>query len=273
MRVLICPDIPGWIVERCCDNLVANLPQIAFTKRFYVGAETAELEVLAREHDLVYYANWGDCERHIPALAASGTPVLMSVRSHRYPAIVKQMAKQVAAVHVVNEALARDFPGSFYIPDGVGDQFFCKPRVGFVGMPDAYKGYGLVAEACRILDCPFIPATGQIPPGQMPEYYRSVDVVVCASVAEGFSTVMMEALAMGKLVVSTADGEPFHALGRGWDCPRGFAWRATRSAQGIAQAIDRLWQRSMERYRWSNLAPEYEALFVKVAAMKAVAAR
>lgn len=272
MKILILPDIPGWIVERCCDALIANLPHLSFTKKFYASETTDALVALAREHDLVYYANWGDCERHVPALMATGTPVLMSVRSHRYPSAVKQIAKQVVAVHVVNPALAKEFPGAYYIPDGIGDQFFCKPRVGFVGMPDEYKGYELVRQACDKIDCPFLAAVTQLRPEEMPDFYRKVDIIVCASVAEGFSTVVMEALAMGKLVVTTAFGEVGAAhLERPF--LRGLLFVSHRTPDGIAEAIHYLWQHQFEeRYRWSNLAPEYEALFVKVAAMRAVPA-
>jgi glycosyltransferase involved in cell wall biosynthesis len=269
MRILILPDTPHWVVNRCADALIGNLPHVEFVKRYYACSETTELVELAKTCDAIYFMNW-DCERHWPAINETGTPVLLGIRSHRYPPYVKRVAKEVAAVHVLNAGLEAEFPGSHRIPDGVDDRFFRRPVVGFAGKPDAYKGYPLVVEACKRLGLELRTATGNVAPEDMPSWYRSIDVLVCASEAEGTGLPVLEALAMGVPVISSRVGEAWLSNVNG---PH---WYFRNSANEIVEAIvavlgkraDTMGQ--LERYCWPNLAPEYEGLFVKVAAMKAV---
>jgi len=203
MKVLVLTDGQGWIVDRITKEMVSRIP-FEFIVKDYTTVSTQE--ILDTECDLIHYQNW-DIERHYPAILKHKAPIIVSCRSHRFPEYFKDVALSVH-VHVVNKDLLKDFPDATYIPDAIADHMF-KPLT--VGMQLAdnepnkhYKGYYLVKEACEILGAKFTPALGNVT--DMPAWYDSIDVYVCASENEGFNTGVAEALARNKPVISTAVG-------------------------------------------------------------------
>lgn len=109
-----------------------------------------------------------------------------------------------------------------YVPNGVDPSIFNPGpiRVGWVGnkRPSVvvYKGLPLILLAVRLLKkrlpngCVFLDDPSNYPKvapqSQLAEYYRKLDVFVSASIAEGSSNVVNEALACGVPVVSTRTG-------------------------------------------------------------------
>jgi len=262
MRVLLLADVPnGWIVDRIADRMIENTPGVEFTKGYYAcGPIFGDLT----KFDAIHFLNW-NCEEQLrPFHENRDLPVpIISIRSHRYPESIRQFRDGRTVYHVVNQALAREFPGSVYIPDGIDDRFFRKPIIGFAGKPDIYKGFPLIEQACRELGLEFKPATGDIPPENMPEYYRSIDVLVCASEAEGFGTVVMESLAMGTRVVSVKSGCAYH------DSLPGVTWLANRNVHTIKDALAydiHEASRFLESYRWPRICAKFQALYERVAA-------
>lgn len=255
MRVLILADIPGWIVDRITDRMISEMPAIEWTKRHYACTETAEILRLAQDCDLIHYQN-SDIGHHWPRLLDAGKPVLMSIRSHRYPAIAREAAKR-CSVHVINRSLLNDFPGATYIPDGL----MIEPqplRVGFAGKPDRYKGFTIIQAACRTINAWFVPATGNLRPEQMTDYYRSIDVLVCASENEGFGTPIMECLALNKPVISTR-------CGSAWEAQLPVRW-VDRTAESIQAALLEYWPaRKLEEFRWPAVCRQFEALYQRIA--------
>ena len=143
MKVLILPDGTNWVVDRNCQALVDNLPDIKFTIRPYTKISVDEFIKLANKHDMVHYFNW-DIKRLRRALSDIKKPFLMSVRSHRYHPFTRKMYERASTwLHVVNPDLLKDFPKATYIPNGIFDQI--KPThkftVGFAGRLDDYKGF------------------------------------------------------------------------------------------------------------------------------------
>lgn len=205
MRAAIFADIPGWIVDRIADRMIAGIAGIEFRKGYYGCLEPDALVAMAEGADLVHYLNW-DVGRHTAALLAlhETTPVIISVRSHRYPPAFRAFTRDFN-VHVLSEALEREFPGARVIPDAVDGAFSRRLRVGYAGKPGPYKGTDLIEQACVIAGADYCPAY-DLPYEAMPAYYDSIDVFVCASEAEGFGTVALEAYARCKRVISTRVG-------------------------------------------------------------------
>lgn len=207
MKVLILADAPGWAVDRNTDQMIGGIPA-DFTKRYYTKISSEDLVELANNHDLVHYQNW-DLQYHLDVLDKINTPFLLSIRSHRFPSYVKDVAKNVTQVHVLNRQLQKEFAGSVYIPNGVANIFLKEKKdfiVGFSGKTDEYKGYNLIKKACEELGVRFFPAAGNIPIEEMPQYYKSINLLVSASLAEGHCNPILECMAMDVPIITTDVG-------------------------------------------------------------------
>ncbi len=190
---------------------------------------------------------------HLAGLNEIKVPVLVSVRSHRYPERLYADLKPFN-VHVVNPELQRKFPGSHYIPDGIDDACFRPFVVGFAGKPDGYKGFPLIEQACRELGVRFDPAVGNVRPELMPGYYENIDVLVCASEDEGFCAPVMEALARNRPVISTRVGAAWHA-----NLPLTWVDRTVESVKG---GILKHWaSRNLDEFRWDRICGQFRELY------------
>lgn len=251
MKVLLLADIPGWIVDRITDRMIAELPDIEFRKGFYGCMATDEILEAAADVDLIHYGNW-DIERHWPKILEARKPILMSVRSHRFQPYVREVAKQVH-VHAISPSLAAAFPGSHYIPDGL----MIEPRllcVGFAGNPCPYKGNELIEKACMQIGAGFVTAVN-VHPNRMEAWYRSIDVLVCASENEGFCAPVMEALALNKPVISTRCGAACE------NYLPGVTW-VDRSIDDIKDALLRHWpSRHLEPFSWPRVCEQMRELY------------
>jgi glycosyltransferase involved in cell wall biosynthesis len=258
--VLLLADTPGWIVDRVCQRMQAAIPEIARVE-YYVRIDANGLRRRSREFDLIHYGNW-DCGHLAAAFADLACPLVMSVRSHRFPPELRATARLATVVHAITPALQTEFPGSVYIPNGIFDP---EPDgadfvVGFAGRPDDYKGFGLIAAACERAGAVFRPATGDVPPHGMRDYYRSIDVYVCASVAEGHSTPVLECLALNRPVISTRVGLPTVLP------PTPQLTFVDRDVESIAAAIRARMTRAqvLPRYSWAHVCAELRRLYAAV---------
>ena len=255
MKILILADIPGWIVDRITDRIIQGI-DFEFTKRYYASISTDQLIEEGNQHDLVHYGNW-DIQYHVDGISKIKVPFLMSIRSFRYPPYIHEVARKVH-IHVIHPGLHDIFEGSHYIPDGIFDQF--KPErdfiVGFAGKADEYKGYGMIAQACAELGVKFKPATGEVPPEGMLEYYKSIDLLVCASHAEGFGMPVMECLAINKPVITTDVGAARYLN----------VHKVDRSVEGIKQGILRFYTSSqvLPKFSWENVCCQFKKLYIQL---------
>lgn len=251
------PEGLNWVVDRNCQALMSSLPDIDFTVKPYFKMDTADLPELYAQHDLVHYFNWD--VRWFKGIYPD-KPLLISVRSHRFrPEVLKLRDRPKTYFHVVNRDLLKDFPGATYIPNGIFDQFKGNGfTVGYAGHPNEtckeYDGYHLIKRACEDLGVTFKPALNLLPK-EMPDYYRSINLYICASVAEGFSTGVMECLAMNVPVISVDTGEARHFV----------PFTIERSVDGIKRGIQKYYTQDLVReYRWDKLAPAYRELYERV---------
>jgi glycosyltransferase involved in cell wall biosynthesis len=257
MKILILADIPGWIVDRIVDRMIEGI-DFTFTKRFYTSITSQQLVEEANQHDLVHYGNW-DLQYHLNVLDQIRVPFLMSVRSFRYPPYVRDIANRPGMnIHVIHPELHDIFIGSHLIPDGIFDQF--KPdhdfTVGFAGKPDTYKGFDLITRACSELGVKFKPAIGDIKPENMYEYYKSIDLLVCASYAEGFGMPVMECLAMNKPVITTDVG-----IAKSLN-----VHKIDRTVDGIKLGIQKFYtvNQVLPKYSWQTVCEEFKKLYIRL---------
>jgi glycosyltransferase involved in cell wall biosynthesis len=253
IKVLILSDGLNWIVDRITDKMISDIP-CDFTKRYYTEISSREFVDLANKHDIVHYQNW-DLIYHLDVLDQIKKPFLLTIRSHRYPEYLKGILHKFSKIHTITPWLKEEFPESVYIPDGIFDDFFEKKNfvVGFAGRPDEYKGYFIIKQACEELGVVFKPATGEIPPEKMFEYYESIDLYACASIAEGHSTPVMECLAMNKPVITTDVGMP-KLLN---------VFKIDRSVEGVKRGILNFYTRpQVEKYSWKNVNKEFHDLYM-----------
>lgn len=259
MKILIMPEGLNWVVDRNCQSLISSLPDIEFTVKPYFKTNPIDFIREANEHDLVHYFNW-DVRRIGDVWDYIRVPVLVSVRSHRFTRKAKDtIYNYKMAVHVVNRDLLKDFPGATYIPNGIFDQFKGNGfTVGYAGHPaeqfKEYDGYHLIKRACEEMGVTFKPALNLLPE-EMPDYYRSINLYICASVAEGFSTGVMECLAMNVPVISVDSGEARHFV----------PYTIERSVDGIKRGIQKYYTQDLvSEYRWDKLAPAYREMYLKI---------
>ena len=123
-------------------------------------------------------------------------------------------------VNVVSERLHRLFPYSTYTPNGVDTDIFRRVvlpsfaenvlSVGCAYNPkhDWRKGVKEIIEpACDEDWAELVLAPRNRKLCEMPAWYNSIDIYVCASSSEGLSLSVLEALACGRLIVSTIRNE------------------------------------------------------------------
>jgi glycosyltransferase involved in cell wall biosynthesis len=225
-----------------------------FTKRFFSNISTNELVKIANEHDIMHYQN-PIAPQHIPGLKDITKPILMSVRSHRWLDLARESAPWVH-MHVITPALHQVFPEATLIPNGIFEQF--KPdhvfTVGFAGKANEYKGFDLIREACKQAGAIFRPAL-DIEPDQMLNYFRSIDLYVCASENEGHSTPVMECLAMNKPVITVDVGLPSTLN----------VHKVERTVESIRRGIERFnTAPQVKQFNWENTCKQIHALYQRL---------
>jgi len=253
-KVLICGDGQGWIVDGIVYQMMELMSdKFEFIRRDYTRIATEELIEIANSSDLTYYAN-SDFSYHLGAEHKITKPFLLGIRSHRYPSFTKDLAK-VFNTHVCNPMLLKDFPNATYIPDGVFVPNKKEFTVGMVfqEMSREYKGYWLVKQACEELGCNLRIATGK---ENIIDFYNSVDLVVIASIAEGFNTIAMECMALNKPFITTDVGIP-HLL----NCHK-----TERQIDNIKTAIGKFYTSpQVKDYNWIDVCNQFSNLFERLA--------
>lgn len=252
MTILILTDGCNWIVDRITDHIIKSLPDINFIRKNYTKISTQDFIKLANEVDIIHYNNW-DISYHLHRYQEIKKPFLYTVRSFRYPPYAQKVAQWATKTLVIHPDLLLHIPNSVYIPDGVFDEYFTNKKfvVGYAGKPDAYKGFHLIQEACNQAGVVFEHADN-IPPAHMPDWYDSIDLYVCMSIAEGHSTPVMEAMARNIPVITPKVGIP-GTLGLKY---------TERNVTALKEEILKHYtQPMMEPYKWSNIIPQIESLY------------
>ena len=247
-KVLILTDGLNWIVDRITDEMIKRMP-FEFTVEDYTKISKEDFIRKANEADLVHYQNW-DCERLLDCFDQIKTPIIMSIRSFRFPDFVRNLKVNF---HIINPKQRGFFPDATLIPDGIFGTFKKDFTVGFAGRCDDYKGFPLIKQACEELGVNFNPAN--VNPDEMGAYYDSIDLYCCASLNEGHSTPVMECLARNKPVITTDVGIPSY-----FDIDK-----VERSVEGIKKGILRHYTYPLVKdYTWENICKELTKMYEEI---------
>lgn len=223
-------DEPGWAFDRWTAALMAELNQAGFRASRYVREALPE----RLEGDFIFVCWWPDVDlvaprlrptqnilcrvtdmvtwnRHAPAEWQSRFRRLIPF-VHTYVASSQEIERELHAFGLSNVVRLGDcvdvssFCGKRFSPN---DQ----PTVGWCGNPKALEWMGFadlkgfsVFESLRSSSEVTLEVAVGLPAEQMPQWYRSVDIYVCASRSEGTPLPVLEAMSTGNIVVSTAVG-------------------------------------------------------------------
>lgn len=223
-------DEPGWAFDQWTASLEAELGRAGLHATRYFR-ETLPERV---EGDFVFACWWPDValvgprltptqrvlcrvadmvtwNRNAPAeWQARFQQVIPSV--HTYVASSREIEHELRALGLHNVRRLRDcvdasrFRGKSFRPAA-------KPTVGWCGNPKALEWMGFVdlkgrsvVESLRGSSEVMLKVASDLPPEQMAQWHQSIDVYVCASRFEGTPLPVLEAMATGNIVVSTAVG-------------------------------------------------------------------
>lgn len=258
MKIYYLTDGAGWIVDRITDTLAQYMRGRGHEVivNSYSSVNPSTFQGIAECSDIVHYTN-SDVARLYNELNAVTKPLIVSIRSFRYPEIVKSV--NCEKFLVVNKDLIKDFPGSECITDGVYEYEEKPFKVGmaFYDTPSNwdYKGGNIVKQACDRLDVEFCFAKG-LDGEQMRKWYQEMDLIVVASEQEGFNTIVAEAMSLNRPVIST-------------DCGIARDLGVTiveRSVEGIAAGIRKYYTRDrvFPKYSWDNIGEQHLSLYERV---------
>ncbi|BCH00805.1 glycosyltransferase [Mesorhizobium loti] len=301
-RILAIADRPGWAIDRKAQNLRRVLARrFEIVQRFQ--HDVTESDVNAADIVLIFY--WFQIAKlPLPesVLARRSDRLVIGICSHREMegefrepglAILQRLAR---AVFVNNRKLEHEYAPLLripvhYTPNGVDTTFFCPPpepqpysgelRVGWAGSlgnhGPAHRGFHDVIE----------PAVAAVPGvrlqtaireqhwrnhDEMLDFYRDLDVYVCASRSEGTPNPCLEAAACGVPLVTTRVGN-MPELVRDGDNGLFFDGTAEGLANKLALLRDtpslrsRMATRMIETIRewdWSVQAENYAHMFTSL---------
>ncbi|MCB9891033.1 MAG: glycosyltransferase [Planctomycetes bacterium] len=222
-RILLIDDVPDWIFARHCHELMARLSEQFELTTLHAGEPFDE-----EAYDLIYPLEWNllDATKiHDRYKYVTGIRSFTSWQ-HRSPSeFGTWLARTFGHVHAVSSALVQAFRQ--FVPDirllrhGVDIDHFSPTTyadqsgesivVGWCGNKLAsVKGTDTLIEPLALLPRVRVAQSnyrdGQRTRAQMPAFYDSIDVYVCASACEGHNNALLEAAAMGRAIITTDTG-------------------------------------------------------------------
>jgi len=227
-RVLLLADVRGWGFDINNDGIAATLEAQGWeVDRFYVGENTSGTPPL--DYDLYYtpYQRWpllAKLPRHrlLGSLRSQwfrpeepGPPTEEDVELVRsFPAgfhvcnqpLEDAMAAAGCPVEYLTNPVSMEWLGVPTQVEGVVASWSGNAKRGFEG---DLKGFGLIQEACKLAEVPLEYAefhTKRLLPAEMPDFYRRGSVVLSASLSEGASNSVMEAMGAGQALITTDCG-------------------------------------------------------------------
>lgn len=242
MKILILSDGQKWIVDRISRLIKNYLPSdeidIFYCSYLFHAEKKASLEPVMTDeelvtktqtYDLILFNNAPLAFHYRNTLDKIKIPKVVYVRSHRFIPDTIKYANEVDLLVTLNQNQIKEFKEAgitskiICIHDGIEKSIFEENKLvaGFVGQPFQYKGCSMIAEVCHELNIKLALSIdrrfkgGKIDrtPEEMFDFYRSLDVYICMSEAEGTSMPVLEAYAAGvKNIISTRVGSAYEVL-------------------------------------------------------------
>jgi glycosyltransferase involved in cell wall biosynthesis len=297
-RVLLLADQPGWAYDVICRGIAPHLDRYQPTIRYVADVAERKVEVDFADYDVVHALFWHDLyamERGFyghfdPRKVVVGVHAVNSWVKRRLSLdAVRRIVDRYAAVGAVSAEIERALRGCRVVrtPSGFDPALFTpspmpatveRLRVLWAGSTANHgrlKGLDdLIRPALRGLrdvDLSLATHRNPLPHDRMPEFYRSGHVYVCMSESEGSPLPVIEAMACGRPVVSTAVGVVPELVRDGVN-----GLIVGRSRESLRAALQRLREfdlaelgraarAAVEDRTWSPCAQAYQALFDRVA--------
>ena len=232
-QILIVSDVPGWAYDNVSSAIIKVLqPDYDFHKVY-----AKDLPVIDhRAYDLVYCMYWrsdflerNQVPREKLCLQVASFWSWQETYQITLEHLVERFLNRACAVSVncpgLFSAIDPLHPNVFLNPSGVDIEKF-QPHapkstkneavltVGWTGSTTAHgdnKGLlDLIQPACQALDnVALITVTKEkhwLPHNKMPQFYKDIDVYICASKSEGTPNPVLEAAASARAVISTPVG-------------------------------------------------------------------
>lgn len=240
MKILILSDGQGWIVDRISKHIQNYLKEdqidVLYCSYLFHPQKGPSLKPVITEeelidktksYDLILFNNTPIAFHYRNTLDKIKIPKVLYARSHRFLPDVIKFANKLDLIFTLNNSQIKELDRIktkiIHMPDGIENNILEENRLvaGFVGQPTPYKGCDMIAQACQELniklalsiDRRFRDGNIDRKPEQMFDYYRSIDVYICMSEAEGTSMPVMEAYAAGvKHIISVKVGYAYERL-------------------------------------------------------------
>lgn len=231
--VALLSDVRGWAFHRNMLDLEAYLSGDFNFVHLFVGDgdfPVAAPPVLRLSHAVfVCYHAWGvdnavPLDRAIGAVRSSGfRPPPGPEINKRDPSIVNGYAAFQVVTRAVEAALRPDCPRVVYLTNPVD----CRRHTNKTRIKDVVAAWAgnaahargeivdqkgiasVIRPACAVAGVPLVEAeygASRLDPDAMPDFYRKASVYLCASLYEGASNSVMEAMASGLAVIATDVG-------------------------------------------------------------------
>ena len=308
LRVLAISDVRGWAFDQNMRDMAEALGDFADVEHFYISDYKAD--GAAPDWDAydvvfnVYHRNpleppwsktagslrgtWFSPQRPVPPGPKEVAVVNRHGAFHVCTAkTYMQLRPHCPQVwYLTNPVNMRRFPQATEIEGEIIAQWNGNAGHDSAGGGRDVKGFrSIIQPAAEAAEIPLVYAEyseNRLPPEAMPDYYRQANVALCASLYEGASNSVMEAMAAGLAVIATDVGN--HAEMQHSQLLR-FGetgiWLVERSAAAFVEALRRLRadparavemgrvnRRSIEAdWSWERWADWYRQ-FLKVAAWK-----
>ncbi len=253
-RLLIIADVPKWIFERHARTLQARL-----SDEFDITVGFRGIEFNEADFDLIYPLEFNLVEA---ARIRDPRKYVTGIRSHcawqplGFANVVKTLRAKFQRVHAVSrelQALFRpELPAVELLSHGVDTGHFISQtradrsgrgrlRLGWAGnrRSGSRKGFEDIIEplgrlpGVELVFCGY--SDRLLTAAEMVEFYNSIDAYVCASDFEGNNNSLLEAAAMGRAIITTANGTVPEYLRN-----RESALIVARQAEAFRRAVEEL---------------------------------
>jgi glycosyltransferase involved in cell wall biosynthesis len=229
-RILLIADVSWWIFDRHCNEIKKRLTEYDFVIQYQKNIYSFSYEYF-NNFDLIYVL---DAPITLPYYNKLKHKTVLGIRAEFYyphtPEAIKKyyttsIKPRSSAFHVVNMRQYNEFKKIadiplHYAPHGVDTEVFnSTPNfrdelvVGINGSTQSggHKGFDIVKKACDTLNIKYVSSLQDtngrhLTKQQMPEFYKKIDIYCNMSVSEGCNNSIMEAGAMGKMVIATPVG-------------------------------------------------------------------
>jgi hypothetical protein len=213
-RILLFIDKPGWAFHTIASAIAFHLSDL-YTFTILAASDAPQID--ESRFDIIHVFG-SDQTYHHPFINGK-CKILKGIYSHLWTKhhfhrndFYALHLEDADAVTVPSMLLLRelhDLPiPVFLFPEGVDTgTFTASPHqntslvVGWAGNNDPIKQFNIAKESCEGI-CEFRVADGGLSMREMVDFYHSIDVLLCTSIAEGCPRPVLEAMSCGRFPVS-----------------------------------------------------------------------